>query len=156
MKNRKFLVMVGVVAAIFVLQLSIAACGGPQTKTTPPKSTTQATTATTPASTAPVSSDTCLACHGPYDKVVQASAKYTTVDGAPVNPHTTIDISADNPHSTGKGTPDCGKCHQSHPVPLASPADVPAPKLDYCFSCHHEHNFTPCKQCHTDNKGGGA
>ncbi len=95
-----------------------------------------------------VSNDVCLGCHGPYDKVAKATAKYTLQDGSVVNPHTTIDRSASKPHTTGQGVPECTQCHTPHPVPLASRNDVVKANVEYCYSCHHQRNFMPCTQCH--------
>lgn len=127
---------------LLIFTLALAGCAQGATPSAPSPAL--------PPATANVSSDSCLSCHGPYDKVVKASANYTIQDGSgsTVNPHTRIDMSAAKPHASGKGVVECTSCHKPHPQPLASLKDVPKANVEYCFSCHHQRNFTPCSQCH--------
>jgi predicted CXXCH cytochrome family protein len=99
-----------------------------------------------------VSNEVCLACHGPIEKVVQGTANYTYADGSKINPHTTVDPTASKPHESGKGIVACTKCHQPHPQPLASLKDVVKADVTYCFGCHHQGVFTPCIKCHEGYK----
>ncbi len=139
---------------LLVFTLALASCAQTAPLAAPPSSPTLPATPSTPN----VSSDFCLACHGPYDKVVKASANYIIPDrsGSTVNPHTTIDMSASKPHASGKGVPECTNCHKPHPQPLVSTKDVAIANGDFCFSCHHQRNFTPCSECHSEGKGGGG
>ena len=86
----------------------------------------------------------CLDCHGPYDKIAAATAKFTAASGETVTPHQYV------PHADKKEIPECKECHLSHPVPLKSKDDVVKPKdVDWCYkSCHHMNNLQPCKTCH--------
>ncbi len=107
-------------------------------------STDQATTSTT---TAAVSKDTCLDCHGPYDKLVAATSTYVAPSEEKITPHQYV------PHASkeAKAILDCSNCHQSHPVPPTASdlAALPKPDVQWCYTtCHHENDFTPCKKCH--------
>lgn len=118
--------------------------------TLPPPTATSAPTATPVPDLPPVTSDVCLGCHGPYDKVVKASASYVTDKGEKVNPHTTVDEKELKAHTTGKGMVECSKCHKSHPQPLVSVKDVAKANVSWCYlNCHHQDNFTPCGSCHS-------
>jgi hypothetical protein len=109
-------------------------------------------TATPAAPLPPSGSATCLACHGPYAKVVAASAGYKTSDGKSVNPHTTVDQSKPkvSAHLPGTGAPpECFMCHEPHPLVAAPVVDLSTVTVKYCFVlCHHERDFRPCKECH--------
>jgi hypothetical protein len=101
----------------------------------------------TGASTMATSKDRCLNCHGPFDKLAAAAANYMAPNGERVTPHHYV------PHDSKdtKAIPECSNCHQSHPVrPTASDlAVLPKPNVQWCYTnCHHENNFTPCKNCH--------
>ena len=90
----------------------------------------------------------CLQCHGPFTKVIEASAKYVTPSGEKANPHRFV------PHDSKKDedAPDCDHCHKAHPLdPLPTKGSIDLSKVDvkWCYeACHHEKNFTSCKQCH--------
>lgn len=101
-----------------------------------------------PAVNAAMLKDTCLACHGPIEKLVKATPSFTTKDGEKVNPHITVDFFAKKPHASSEGVMECGKCHTPHPIPVTSVKDLPKANVDFCFSCHHKENFTPCSECH--------
>ena len=91
-----------------------------------------------------VTTDVCLGCHGPFDKLESAAPFYTTDSDETINPHRYI------PHDSEK-VPECANCHKAHPVPLQSVNDVPQANVDWCYSaCHHAFNFTPCSECHDD------
>jgi hypothetical protein len=87
---------------------------------------------------------TCLACHGSYDKIREATSNFKAASGEIITPHQYI------PHNEKTDIPDCTECHTAHPVPLEDKSKVVLPKnLDWCYSaCHHLSNFTPCGQCH--------
>ena len=99
-----------------------------------------------------MTSDMCLACHGPIDKLRQTTANYLYSDGSKVNPHVSAEITASKPHASGKGIIECTKCHTPHPQPLTSVKDVQPAELNYCFGCHHQGVFTPCSECHEGYK----
>lgn len=96
----------------------------------------------------PTKSD-CLNCHGPFEKLVASSDKWVAPSGEKTSPHRYV------PHDSKKDEdiPECLQCHTAHP-PDAPPAhgtvDLSKVKVDYCYeTCHHEKNFTSCKQCHS-------
>ena len=85
----------------------------------------------------------CLACHGPFEKLVKMPAAFKTPADETVNPHKYI------PHDT-EDVPKCTECHMPHEIPLKDKASVVKPKdVLFCYdSCHHAHNLQPCKNCH--------
>ena len=90
--------------------------------------------------------ETCLGCHGPFEKLAKRTAGYVTDQGEKGNPHVHV------PHDSNKVTP-CDNCHEAHPVPLTSSSNIPKANVQFCYSaCHHNNDFTPCKQCHKDKK----
>ncbi len=93
--------------------------------------------------TASSSSQACLACHGPYDKIMAATASYVLPSGDKVSPHQFV------PHDS-TNVPDCTNCHKPHPIPPTA-SDIAAmqntsPK--YCTECHHTGNMESCAICH--------
>lgn len=85
----------------------------------------------------------CLACHGPFDKIIAATADYTATSGEKTSPHKYI------PHADKKDIPECTECHTPHPVPIQDKAAVVKPNIDFCYtSCHHAQNLQPCSNCH--------
>jgi len=54
------------------------------------------------------STEACLKCHGPYEKVVSKTEKLER-----------------NPHASHLGELDCSNCHHGH-----------KPSVDYCAGCH--------------------
>jgi hypothetical protein len=90
----------------------------------------------------------CLSCHGPFDKLVEVSDKYTAPSGEKISPHRYV------PHDSKKeeDIPECANCHVAHPLdPLPVPGSVDLSKVNvqWCYTaCHHEKNFTSCKSCH--------
>ncbi len=86
--------------------------------------------------------DTCLACHGPFDKLVAATSGYTWKSGEAQSPHRYV------PHDS-KTIAECTNCHRPHPVP-PSASDITAmakPNPQYCYECHHTQTFA-CGTCH--------
>ena len=91
--------------------------------------------------------DGCLGCHGPFDKLIQVSSKYVAPSGEKTSPHRYV------PHDSKqeKDIPDCSRCHTKHPLsPLPAKASIDLSKVsvEWCYTCHHEKNFTSCKDCH--------
>ncbi len=95
--------------------------------------------------TAANSKDACLACHGPFDGLAAATAGYAASDGKKITPHRYV------PHEAkeAKSIPECGNCHEPHPLPPAAGKPAAKPDVQWCFvNCHHENNFESCKKCH--------
>ena len=87
------------------------------------------------------SNETCLGCHGPYEKLISATANYKMPRGGEkMSPHVY------EPHNT-KDIPECINCHKPHPVPLTSKEGLPKPNVDWCYACHHTGTLT-CGGCH--------
>jgi predicted CXXCH cytochrome family protein len=146
---------------IYVLVVTTGHCA-PASTLTPVASATATVqpiklvaTSTTPSTTAPTSKsntsasptdgkDVCLGCHGPFDKLTNAPKTYTAESGDKINPHQYV------PHNRtdAKSIVECTNCHEPHPVPWTSEAGLPKPEVDWCYSCHHTNNFSPCKACH--------
>jgi hypothetical protein len=86
----------------------------------------------------------CLACHGEYDKIREATAQYKVSDTVTMNPHQYI------PHKEKTDIPDCTGCHVEHPIPPEDKSKVVKPKdVSWCYSsCHHMSNFDACTNCH--------
>jgi predicted CXXCH cytochrome family protein len=86
--------------------------------------------------------DKCLACHGPFGKLVATTSDYVWKSGEVQSPHRFV------PHDS-KAIAECTYCHKPHPVP-PSASDIAAmrnPDPAYCYECHHVKNFT-CGTCH--------
>ena len=108
--------------------------------------------ASDPTTTTVVSSAQCLACHGPFEKIVAGSVSHLTDRGDKINPHTTVDETQLKVHKSAKGMIECANCHKPHPPTATSAKDVPEPNMDMCYiQCHHRGNFTPCASCHKDD-----
>ncbi|HUP04982.1 MAG TPA: hypothetical protein VMU19_13395 [Bryobacteraceae bacterium] len=90
----------------------------------------------------------CLGCHGPFDKLAADTAKYVAPSGEKVSPHRYV------PHDSKKeeDIPECTNCHKAHAPdapPAAGSVDLTKVGVQWCYdACHHEKNFTSCKQCH--------
>ncbi len=86
----------------------------------------------------------CLACHGPYDKLIEKTTNFQTSSGETANPHQYV------PHDEKKDMPECIECHMPHPVPLEDKSIVAKSSgVAWCYSnCHHASNLKPCKACH--------
>jgi hypothetical protein len=89
----------------------------------------------------------CLDCHGPFDKLIEVTAKYVAPTGEKTSPHRYV------PHDSKleKDIPDCTHCHTAHPLsPLPAKASIDLSKVsvEWCYTCHHEKNFESCKNCH--------
>ncbi len=86
----------------------------------------------------------CLACHGPYDKLAEATSDYVAESGETVTPHMYV------PHAEKQDIPACTECHVPHEIPLDDKTEVVKPdNLNYCYqSCHHMRNFQTCSSCH--------
>jgi 3-oxosteroid 1-dehydrogenase len=91
------------------------------------------------------SKESCLECHGPFDKLSSAQANYVADDGKKINPHRFV------PHDAAgaKSVPECSSCHTPHPLPHTPQGNPSKADIAFCFdSCHHTKNFTSCKECH--------
>ena len=90
----------------------------------------------------------CLSCHGPFDKIIEASAKYVAPSGETGSPHRYV------PHDSKKveEVPECKNCHKAHsldPLPSKGSIDVSKVGIQWCYEvCHHERNLKSCKECH--------
>ncbi len=86
----------------------------------------------------------CLACHGSFDDLIQATADFTAASGGTTSPHRYI------PHDDKEGIPKCTECHTPHEIPLEDVSTVVKPdNVDWCYqSCHHAQNLQPCSTCH--------
>ena len=89
----------------------------------------------------------CLHCHGPFDKLIAATASYVAATGEKTSPHRYV------PHDSKleKDIPACSQCHTAHPLsplPAKGSIDLSKVKVEWCFTCHHEKNFQSCKDCH--------
>ena len=130
-------------AAIFALLLLLSV-SSPVPAAAPAPAATPAKTTSTTAAAAPKaaasSKDTCLGCHGPFDKLTAATADYAMPSGEKTSPHRYV------PHKS-KNIPECSNCHKPHPVPLASKEGLPKGETDYCYTCHHQGGLE-CGTCH--------
>jgi predicted CXXCH cytochrome family protein len=110
----------------------------------PAKAATKPTAAAATASKAAASSKAaCLMCHGPFEKIIAATADYKMQSGdqeMKSNPHRYV------PHDS-KDIPECSYCHEPHPVPPTSTSGLPKPKATWCYGCHHT-NVLACGTCH--------
>lgn len=90
-----------------------------------------------------ITSDQCLKCHGPFEKLSSAPPFYTAPSGEKINPHRYV------PHDL-KDVPDCVSCHKPHSAtPTAAElAALPKPNVTSCFECHHTKTFQNCEGCH--------
>jgi predicted CXXCH cytochrome family protein len=120
----------------------------PPTATPTKAATAVPATLTAPAApTAPANvTATCLACHGPYDKLMAATATYAGwSNGEVTSPHRY------EPHlsKAAKDIPECTNCHRQHPVPPTASdiAALPKPDPSWCYGCHHM-RVLQCGTCH--------
>jgi hypothetical protein len=90
-----------------------------------------------------IDKDKCLGCHGPFDKIIKATANWESPAGDKASPHKYV------PHDS-EDAPECTECHTPHAIPLKDKALVVKPKdVLFCYdSCHHAKNLQPCKNCH--------
>ncbi len=93
-----------------------------------------------------VTKEVCLECHGPFEKLTTAPVTFTAENGEKTNPHRYV------PHDRKdmKSIPECTRCHKLHQIPPESKPDVPKASGEWCYSCHHMREFTPCSACHHD------
>jgi hypothetical protein len=130
-----------VVPLILALAMGLAGCQeGAASRPAPPAGAR----ASRPAATA---ENECLDCHGPFDKIIAASARYVAPSGEKLSPHRYV------PHDSklAKDIPECTHCHTKHPVsplPASGSIDLSKVNVEWCFTCHHEKNFQSCKDCH--------
>jgi len=90
----------------------------------------------------------CLACHGPFAKLIEVSSSYVAPSGEKGSPHRYV------PHDSKKDEdiPECTKCHTAHPAdnpPAHGTVDLSKVEIKWCYDqCHHEKNLISCKECH--------
>jgi predicted CXXCH cytochrome family protein len=89
---------------------------------------------------------TCLACHGPFEKIIEKTVDYKMMSGEQEiksNPHRYV------PHDSRdvQDIPECSYCHEPHPVPLTKKEGLPKPTATWCYGCHHAKVLT-CGTCH--------
>jgi hypothetical protein len=90
----------------------------------------------------------CLRCHAPFDKIIEASAKYVAPSGEKGSPHRYV------PHDSKQEAdiPECSHCHTAHPLdPLPAKGSIDMSKVGvkWCYdTCHHEKDLKSCKECH--------
>ena len=90
----------------------------------------------------------CLDCHGPFEDIIKASTNYVTPGGEKTSPHRYV------PHDSKleKDIPECTQCHAAHSLvhlPAKGSIDLSKVTVQWCYAtCHHEKNFTSCKDCH--------
>lgn len=85
-----------------------------------------------------VSDDTCIACHGDYAKLAEATADVTVLtdkNGLIVNPHA-FDMEI---HAKDIRCIDCHTVHNETPILESAPS--------VCLDCHHEGVYE-CNTCH--------
>jgi len=104
--------------------------------------------------TASTPAEACLDCHGPFEKITEATANWVAPSGEKTSPHRYV------PHDSKQASdiPECTNCHAAHtiaPPPTAGSIDLKKVKVDWCYTtCHHEKNFKPCKECHKTEAAG--
>lgn len=91
-----------------------------------------------------IDKDKCLACHGPYSKLIENSVQFKTTEGETIVPHQYV------PHEEKTDVPECTECHTPHTIPLEDKSTVVMPKdVKWCYeTCHHRNNFQSCSNCH--------
>ena len=141
MRIRLFFVGLGVLVCVCILTAKQSVSAQDRTKGTQPNAPAAAQSPT-------VAKSTCLSCHGPFDKLIEGTGNYIAPSGEKISPHRYV------PHDSKKDedVPECTNCHAAHSLdPLPTPGSIDKSKLDvkWCYdSCHHEKNFTSCKECH--------
>lgn len=120
----------------------------------PASSTAPITGSTGAAGTRPVagaaerpSANDCLDCHGPFNKLIEATANFQASSGEKTSPHRYV------PHDSKQAVdiPECTNCHKPHSLaslPSKGDIELSAVSVEWCYSCHHEKNFKSCKECH--------
>ena len=89
----------------------------------------------------------CLGCHGPFESLGERTVDIAIgEEGVVGNPHVKV------PHDSTVITK-CGKCHETHALPLTSLDEIPQARTHFCFrSCHHTQDFTLCTECHDEDE----
>ena len=109
-----------------------------------------ASPATAASTEAGCSKNVCLGCHGPFDKLISATANYNgwEISGQVASPHRYV------PHAS-KDIPECSNCHKPHPVPITSKKELPKANGDWCYTCHHV-RVLECGTCHSADRPTGG
>jgi hypothetical protein len=135
------------VAGMVILACAVilGATGWPSSQKTGPTSQEM-----TPASTQDAKDlkKECLGCHGPFAKIVEATAKFVAPSGEKTSPHKYIPHNSDIEEEIAE----CSECHPAHPVdplPKKGSIDLSKVTVEWCYkACHHQKNFNSCKKCH--------
>ena len=141
MRNRLIFTLTGILAGVLIL------VGYGQTAAPGRMSPANATVLAAQTVDKP-SKAQCLGCHGPFEKLTAVTDKYTAPSGEKISPHRFV------PHDSKKDedVPECTNCHTAHaldPLPTHGSVDLSKVDVKWCYeSCHHEKNFTSCKECH--------
>jgi len=141
MRNRLAFIITGILSGVFIF----IAC---ETRIALNSAQQSGSTVLAAQSDAKPAKADCLGCHGPFDKLTKVNDKYTAPSGEKISPHRFV------PHDSTKDedAPECTNCHTAHPLdPLPTHGSIDLSKVDvkWCYeACHHEKNFTSCKQCH--------
>ena len=140
MRNRLFFIVAGILAGAFISiaceQSVINSRGLPTTLVLAAQTENGASKAK------------CLGCHGPFEKMTGVTDKYIAPSGEKISPHRFV------PHDSKKDedVPECTNCHTAHPLnplPVHGSVDLSKVNVKWCYeTCHHEKNFTSCKECH--------
>jgi hypothetical protein len=140
MRNRLLFICTGILAGVFIFIATEAANQGVVSQSSSIVLAAQA-------AAKPLKAE-CLGCHGPFEKMTAVTDKYTAPSGEKISPHRFV------PHDSTKDedVPECTNCHAPHaldPLPTYGSVDLSKVDVKWCYeSCHHEKNFTSCKQCH--------
>jgi predicted CXXCH cytochrome family protein len=91
-----------------------------------------------------VSKNVCLECHGPFEKLIAAGATFDAENGDKINPHRYV------PHNRKdeKSIVECAKCHKAHSLSPISKSTIAKADEEWCYSCHHKRDLSPCITCH--------
>jgi hypothetical protein len=155
MRIRLSLIGVGVLMCARILSAGISTSAqspAPEQQSTAPapQSPAPQQDSTAPASgqDAKVPKDTCLGCHGPFDKITDPPDKYVAPSGEKTTPHRYV------PHDSKKDEdiPECTNCHTAHSLdslPEQGSIDLSKVDVQSCYkACHHDNSLTTCKSCH--------
>jgi predicted CXXCH cytochrome family protein len=128
------------IAALALLAGVLLAAGSSLAQTSPSPAAKPPAPAPSAAAPAAGSQDVCLACHGPYENLIEKTAKYYMPSGETTSPHKYL------PHKS-KNIPDCKNCHKPHALPPPPKQSIAEPSTDWCYTCHHK-GVLECGTCH--------
>ena len=98
----RFVQLNSLIILIVMLMMGITGC-----KEGAESRPTSAVNAPASRAVAGLADNTCLDCHGPFDKLIKVSANYVAPSGEKISPHRYV------PHDSKleKDIPDCSHCH---------------------------------------------